>query len=110
VQWDAALQKEQIAVVPVSRAWSAIKYQYEMKKFNRELLVLLADNTNEEAIEHEVECLHELLHKIEKTDRLLRAHNLIDVNKRMITSSPKRLKNVFKTQLLKPFVFLNNLN
>lgn len=81
-----------------------------MKKFNRELLVLLADNTTEKDIEHEVESLHELLFRIEQTDKLINAHNLINIQKRKIFTSRKKLSVVFKTQVLKPFVFLNNLN
>lgn len=81
-----------------------------MKKFNRELLVLLAENTSERGIEQEVESLHELLFKIEQTDRLIKAHNLVDIHKRKISASPKKLRIVFKSQVLKPFIFLNNLN
>lgn len=81
-----------------------------MKKFNRELLVLLAENTSEQGIEQEVEYLHELLYKIEQTDRLIKAHNLIDIHRRKISGSPKKLRAVFRSEILKPFVFLNNLN
>lgn len=81
-----------------------------MKKFNRELLVLLTENTGKEEIEHEVELLHEILFDFEQTERLIISHELIDVNKRRITSSPKKLRAIFKSQELKPFIFLNSLN
>lgn len=81
-----------------------------MKKFNRELLVLLKEETNPQAIEHEVEQLHELLFDVEQTESMIVAHELINVNKRKITSGSKKLKAVLKMPELLPFVFLNNLN
>lgn len=81
-----------------------------MKKFNRELLVLLTENSSKAAIEQEVEFLHELLFDFEQTERLVIAHDLIDINKRKIYSGGKKLNAVFRLQKLKPFVFLLNLN
>lgn len=81
-----------------------------MKRFNRELLVLLAEDTDQHEIDQEVESLHELLFSVEQTDELIISHELVDVHRRTITSSPKKLRAVFKAQTLKPFVFLNNLN
>lgn len=81
-----------------------------MKKFNRELLVLLTENRSREKIEQEVELLHDILFNFEQIDQLIVAHDLIDINRRKISTSGKRLKSAFKTQNLKPFVFLFNLN
>ena len=81
-----------------------------MKKFNRELLVLLTENSSKEEIEQEVELLHDILFNFEQIDKLIVAHDLIDINRRRISTSGKKLKTVFKTQKLKPFVFLFNLN
>lgn len=81
-----------------------------MKKFNRELLVLLTETTNQKKIEQEVELLHELLYSVEQTETLMNAHELIDINKRKITRNSKKLKMVLKSQVLKPFIFLNSLN
>jgi len=81
-----------------------------MKKFNRELLVLMTENTNQRQIDQEVEMLHELLFDFEQTEKLIMVHELIDINRRKIFGNGKKLKKVFKVQELKPFNFLNNLN
>lgn len=81
-----------------------------MKKFNRELLVLLKEETNPKNIEHEVEQLHELLFDVERTESLIIAHEVVNINKRRITSANKRLKAILRLKELKPFVFLYNLN
>lgn len=81
-----------------------------MKKFNRELLVLLKEETNPKIIEYEVEQLHELLFDVERMESLVVAHELININKRRITSANKKLKAILKLKELRPFIFLNNLN
>ena len=43
-----------------------------MNKFNRDLLVLFKEELmNPQAIEHEVEMLHELLYSVERIDNLI---------------------------------------
>lgn len=81
-----------------------------MKKFNRELLVLLAENVSQKKIDEEVESLHDLLYEVEKTEKLIEVHEIINTNKRKIITSPKVFKVVLKNEELKPFVFLYNLN
>lgn len=81
-----------------------------MNKFNRDLLVLIKEESNPQSLQHEVEQLHELLFGIEQTDKMILTHELINVNKRKIYRSEKRLKDVVREPELKPFIFLNNLN
>ncbi len=87
-----------------------LKSDSEMKKFNRELLVLLAENVSQEKIDEEIESLHDLLYGVEKTEKLIEVHEIVDINKRRITTSPKVFKNILQYSDLKPFIFLYNLN
>ncbi len=82
-----------------------------MNKFNRDLLVLFKEELmNTQAIEHEVELLHELLYCVEKIDNLIVAHEVINLNKYKIFSGEKIVRETLRQQELKPFIFLNNKN
>lgn len=82
-----------------------------MKNFNRDLLVLFKeDMMSPQAIEHEVELLHELLYMVEKIENLVIAHEVINLNKYKIQHKPHIIRENIRRQQLKPFVFLNNKN
>ncbi|MEO8414614.1 MAG: hypothetical protein ABI472_13190 [Ginsengibacter sp.] len=82
-----------------------------MNKFNRDLLVLFKEELmNPQAIEHEVEMLHELLYSVEKIDNLIIAHEVINLNKYKIIYDPKVIRETICLRELKPFIFLNNKN
>ena len=81
-----------------------------MNKFNRDLLILFKEESSPQAIENEVDSLHELLTFAEKLDNLVAAHEIINVNKRKIYSDRKTLRETISHQKLKPFIFLNNMN
>lgn len=81
-----------------------------MDKFNRDLLVLFKEESNPQAIEHEVEQLHELLFYVEKMENLVVAHEVVNVNKYKIFSNTKIIIDTLNQKELKPFVFLNNKN
>ncbi len=81
-----------------------------MDKFNRDLLVLFKEESSPQAIEHEVELLHELLFYVEKIDNLVIPFEVINVNKYKIISSKKIVRETISHKVLKPFVFLNNKN
>ncbi len=81
-----------------------------MDKFNRDLLVLFKEASNPQAIEHEVEFLHELLFYVEKIDNVIVPHEVIDLNRYKILSRKKAVTEVMNQQQLKPFVFLHNKN
>jgi hypothetical protein len=81
-----------------------------MDKFNRDLLVLFKEESNQQSIEHEVELLHELLFYVEKLENVSLAYEVINVNKYKIYSDKKIVHDVMKEKNLKPFIFLNNLN
>lgn len=81
-----------------------------MDRFNRDLLVMFKEQSNPQTIENEVEQLHELLFAVEKIENVVKAHEVININKRKILSSKKLIMETLKHKKLKPFVFLNNMN
>lgn len=82
-----------------------------MNKFNRDLLVLFKEELmSPQAIEHEVEMLHELLFAIEKIENLIIAHEVINLNRYKIQNQFHIIRNTIRRRELKPFIFLNNKN
>ncbi len=82
-----------------------------MKASNRDLLVLLKDESmTNQAIEHEVESLNELLHDVESVDEFCRVNEIIDMNHYKINRDQRFLVEVMYQPELKPFIFLNNMN
>ena len=77
----------------------------------RDLLVLLnEDHRSKEAIDHEVEWLHEVLYHVEELDNFCKAHELIDVNRYRIYDKPNRVKKAVLRQSAKAFEFISNKN
>lgn len=82
-----------------------------MNNPNRDLLVLFnQEMMSPQAIEHEVEQLHQLLYAIEGIENLITAHEIIDLNKYRIIKSSSQLRKHLRLRDLKPFVFLNCRN
>lgn len=82
-----------------------------MNKSNRDLLVLFKEELmSPQAIEHEVEMLHELLYAVEKIENLVIAHEVINLNNYKIQDQSHIIKNTIRRRELKPFIFLNNKN
>jgi hypothetical protein len=82
-----------------------------MNNSNRDLLVLFNQELmTPQAIEHEVEMLHEILYSVEGLDNIITAHEVIDVNRYKIFNNPLQLRSIFRQRELKPFVFLNCKN
>ena len=82
-----------------------------MKSPNRDLLVLLKDESmSEQAIELEVERLNKMLFDVESFDNISVSHELIDLNKYRIYHERKTVLQAIKEKELKPFVFLFNMN
>lgn len=71
--------------------------------FNQELM-------SPQAIEQQVELLHELLLDVERMENLAIAHEVIDLNKYKVISKYNIIKDTIKVQELKPFIFLNCKN
>lgn len=82
-----------------------------MNRINRDLLVLFNQELmSPQALEHEVELLHELLFTVERLDNLVTAHEIIDFNKYKVINKHSILRKVIRLQELKPFVFLSCKN
>jgi hypothetical protein len=82
-----------------------------MNKSNRDLLVLFnQDLMSPQAMEHEVDMLHELLYNVERTDNVITSHEIIDLNKYKIINNSSHLRKILRQKELKAFVFLNNKN
>ena len=82
-----------------------------MNNSNRDLLVLFNQELmTPQSIEHEVELLHQLLYNIERTENLIIAHEIIDLNKYRVVNKSIHLRKLFRQRELKPFVFLNCKN
>lgn len=76
---------------------------------NRDLLVLLKNEyMSQSAIDHEVECLNDILHDAETDELFCIAHELVDRN--YITSRTKKILKAIQFTELKPFQFLINKN
>jgi hypothetical protein len=76
---------------------------------NRDILVLSRhEGMNEQVLEKELECLHNMLHKAEAPENFCRAHELVDRNR--ITSRPKKILSASRFYKMKPFRFLINKN
>lgn len=82
-----------------------------MNNINRDLLVMFNQELmSPQAIEHQVELLHEMLFHVERMENLAGAHEVIDLNRYKISGDVLTVKNIIREQDLKPFVFLNCLN
>ena len=82
-----------------------------MNNLNRDLLVMFNQELmSPQAIEQQVELLHELLFSVERMENLAAAHEIIDLNKYKVINKVLIVRNTIRTQVLKPFVFLNCKN
>ena len=80
-----------------------------MKMPTRDLLVLLKNEfMSQGAIDHEVECLNDILRIVESDDKFCIAHELVTRNR--ITSRSKKILKAIRYVELKPFSFLINKN
>jgi len=80
-----------------------------MKMPTRDLLVLLKNEfMSQRALDHEVECLNDILRTAESDEQFCVAHEL--VNRNRITDKPRRILKAIRYSELKPFRFLINKN
>jgi hypothetical protein len=78
---------------------------------NRDLLLLFNQELmTPQAIEHEVELLHDLLYSIERIDSLVVAHEILDLNKYRVINKSFLLRKFFRQRRTKAFEFLNCKN
>jgi len=80
-----------------------------MKNYNRDLLLLYKEEVyNDDLLQKEVECLHEILMRVENNDTFCVTHELVTRHK--ITQKAKAIIKAIAWPELKPFHFLVNKN
>ncbi len=82
-----------------------------MKTPDRDLLVLVKDEyMNEGFIEQELAKLNEMLFRYETFDTFCAVHEIFDLIKYKIITTPRHMQAVIRQKELKPFLFLCNKN
>ncbi len=82
-----------------------------MGKPNRDLLVLLKQELmTPQALEHEVELLHQLLCQVEKLDNIIATHEILDLVRYRKITKDYRIRSILRKKYLKPFIFINCKN
>ncbi len=84
-----------------------------MMKHNqrRDLLVLLNnEHRSQQAIDHEVEWLHDVLFHVEALENFCRAHELLDLNRYKVISNVAKVKKSVLRKDFKAFEFISNKN
>ncbi len=82
-----------------------------MPNMNRDLLVLFNQQLmTPQAMEQEVNKLHELLFQVERTDNVAIAYEIIDLNKYKVIQTHHLVKNLIRSRKEEAFIFLNNRN
>ena len=82
-----------------------------MYNMNRDLLVLFNQQLmTPQAMEQEVNKLHELLFQVERTDNVASAYEIIDLNKYKIVRTHHIVKRLIRSRKEEAFIFLNNRN
>lgn len=80
-----------------------------MKNYNRDLLLLYKDEVyNDDLLQKEVECLHELLGQVERNEVFCGCHELVTRNR--VTRKASSILKAVACPDLKPFHFLINKN
>ena len=78
---------------------------------NRDLLILFNQELmTPQAIEYEIERIHEILYNVERIDNLAISHEAFDLNRYKVIQKRPILLRVLRSRELKPFVFLNCRN
>ncbi len=82
-----------------------------MENPNRDLLVLFKQELlSPGAMDNYVKVLHKVLYRAEKIENFITAHEIVDVNKYKIITTPHKINDLIKSKKENPFVFLFNKN
>ena len=77
----------------------------------RDLLVMLNnEHRSQQAIDHEVEWLHDVLFHIEELDNFCKAHEVLDLNRHRVINNITKLRKIVIRKTMKAFEFVNNKN
>jgi phosphoenolpyruvate carboxylase len=90
--------------------WILKSYE-QMKAPNRDMLVLVKEQgVSSEYIQMEMERIHQLLISFETIDRLVNAHEVMDLNRYKRLNKYNAVVRVMQETNLKPFIFIVNKN
>ena len=82
-----------------------------MNPHNRDLLVLTNKETmNPMELEHEIELIIDILHKVENAGAFCVANEIIDLNRYKIIHKAHLIQKFTREKEMKPFVFICNKN
>ena len=82
-----------------------------MNKSNRDLLVLLKQEImTPQALEQEIDNLHQIIFNVERLNNFVVSHELIDLNRYKIYKDAFEIKKMIRSKKEKSFLFLSNLN
>ena len=77
----------------------------------RDLLVMLNnEHRSQQAIDHEVEWLHDVLFHIEELDNFCKAHEVLDLNRHRVINNITKLRKIVVQKTMKAFEFVSNKN
>jgi len=82
-----------------------------MRKNSRDLLVLFkTELMTPNAMEKELDSLHDMLYHVERIDNFVAAHELIDLVKYKVINNSVEIKKMLRQKKEQRFIFLNNKN
>lgn len=82
-----------------------------MKSVNRDLLLLTRRSiSDKDAVEHEVERLHQILFHVESLHNFCIANEIIDVAAYKVITNPVKIDRIIRNQKLRAFQFICNKN
>jgi hypothetical protein len=82
-----------------------------MKNGSRDLLFMSkSDEINEQAFEHELQCLNNILYQVESFSNFSLVNEIIDVNAGKVIRKKQQIQRILLEKKHKPFVFIYNKN
>jgi len=77
----------------------------------RDLLVMLNnEQRSQQAIDQEVEWLHDVLFHVEELDNFCNAHEVLDLNRYRVINNINQIRKTVLRKALKAFEFISNKN
>ncbi len=77
----------------------------------RDLLVLLNnEHRSQQAIDHEVEWLHDVLYHVEELENFCKAHEVLNLNRYKVINNVNKVRKAVLRKDVKAFEFVSNKN
>lgn len=68
------------------------------------------EHRSQQAIDHEVEWLHDVLFRIEELNNFCIAHEVLDLNRHKVITNMTKLRKIVIRKTMKAFEFVSNKN